>query len=1082
MTVDSSARFSTGELLFGSRKLKTLVLENDLVRVSVVPERGGRIAEWWDKRDGVNVLSLPDDARAENYGGLLDDHMWVEQSVNNSLLEFNYVYNLKSTGPEVVALELWPFEQHHYRREILLRRGQPGIEVRYTFDNIFQEDGGNTLVRNVIWPRGRPEPEDWRYVTPLAEGIVVGSAPVGNDAVFGAPWRAALSLRDQRAVAFAFSNELFQGGSDWAGSHTRPTFEWFYRDVPKGKSASTKVWAWIVHGFSRLAHVGETFVADLEPRNVDGGIEVGWAFATTDPDLKEAVLTTLLLDLDGHEIARLEAVALRDLEVDRRQAGVLTWRGTGQPLLVRQEVRIPGYRSAEVVEVPWNLPAGHEYRRRPTFSEPLEFTDLPGWKPKMMTEVVTTEEDRQRGYLVYASEGQLHQTQLTGIHLDLAQDEYESMELRFMALNDLGGRIGLEVEMPSGWQPGSICVSATERRTTEIWGKQMEGWKLSEQPYFAVEPGAPDPRIWLIVHAAALPPGDYSGALVFIPEKGPRCVLPLFLKVWALRLPRDRHFHLDPNTPLDELGLKPSADGGAASRGKSDRPASSGTKPPLDELCLTKDGDACVPFRWNTDRTARYADDLAAHGARRIRAYGRNTAPGQNYAGMRLRASGELLTAALLRDPRMPERESPPALDLSFWDPWLQVWIDRGFTYYETYLDRGGGTYFERDRELAERVGADPQKLRRWLSAETARYLKERGFRHVHAVLDDEIAADRFPEWIKAADDARALGWLPGVTISDSFFQNQELYELAAPHMDLWAVGDPNALSIAKAKRDGFMKARDYIGSYDGWGTFFREYSHMRASLWRRALAGTDVFWVQCYIRRPLESIVFDEDGRPWSSGAWEGLRDGAEDANFIRAAMSLMTLVEKAGKADEAQDFRQRLERIAGSVDQGDAATIRAARCGIFELLLDMRQTVPPVRPSLFWHDLPIIKEGQPCFALFADTGGCEAAKEFQCSVRVKTGIEIEFLAGKAPERDAIVFGHPKDGGYLGRIAENFDLGMTSCYPAPESYLIRDISDRRQIAILGRGVGLFTGARNFFNFLRLNPEYPDQYFSDYMG
>jgi hypothetical protein len=1051
-SVFGAASFSTGTIKFGEKELKSLLLENEYYRLVIVPDRGGRIVEWIDKKAGnVNVINLPTSSENPNYGGLLDDHGWASSAGGfGDYYNFNYVYDLKATGPEEVTVELWPFEQKHYSRTISLKAGSPLIKISYTFHNIFQTDGGNILIRNVIWPSGKGEPDDHFYSTPLQrKGILtntsyVNTAQGANADKVSAFWRAFGSLSQKRLIGFAFCDNLYEGAYDWEGSRIRPTFEWYYHGVPKGKSVTTEMYAYIAHGLYKSVHLSEKAVADLDINRIGEEIELTWKVASIDPSVQKLTLSTRILDLEGKEIAQLAPITLSSLKPDTLQQGRLLWKSSqSKPILVEQSLEENGLVIGRY-RIPFEL-GKIAYTQEPVSRKKALFSDIPGWKPILPLQLVIGEEDKKRGYLLYSAEGEGKGTTLQKISCDIGVNEYESYEVRFLPLKEDLGKVRLDAIIPSGLTEKNISLTATERRTVKIWGSERVGWKLLQEKSFLPEKEKEE-RIWLIVNSKGVKPEEYTIGIRISPEKGIAVTVPLTMRVLPLQMPEDRHFYLEPNSHLNQLGLPPGV---------------RGTK----------------RWEWTLKGTEVYADDLESHGMRMLKAYAYGTAPGQSLVSLKLRDSGKFLMDALKENPALLQQDPLPALDLSFWDPWLQLWIDRGFIHYSTHLGGLGKGFFSSQDSFAKKYNADSQKVRRWLSSEASRYLKEKGYRYVYGTISDEIAPDLFPAWKEVAQDTFECGWSPGVTISSGFFKNKDIYPLAGPLMEYWVIGDPQADLIAKAKKDGYITKASSVGSYDGWGTWFRDYSHMRASMWNRAYNDTEVFWVQCYIRGATESVVFHENNIPYGSGSWEGMRDGCEDANYVKGAMGMIAALQPS----QRQPYQKRLKEIIESIDKEDPSTLRQAKSSLFLLLIDLKKRLPSLKASLAWQDLPVIDRGKPLFILSSGKEGNEARELFQKKISQKTGITLQAVGdSKSIRQNVIVFGHPDTNLLLKEIVNaGIDLGVTRLYPALDSYIIKEVSfkGKKLLAVIGKGEGLLKGAENFTRFLTVDSAYPNQYF-----
>jgi len=265
--------------------------------------------------------------------------------------------------------------------------------------------------------------------------------------------------------------------------------------------------------------------------------------------------------------------------------------------------------------------------------------------------------------MVYSGEGKERGTAIRKISLDMGVDEYESYELRFMALKEKLGTVSVSAEIPAGMQRENVSLSATEKRTIKVWGNNKIGWKLLGTSSFIPKKEVEE-RIWVIFNTIAMHPGTYTIPITVQPEQGIATTVFFTLRVLPITLPEDRHFFLEPNSHLNQLGL------------------------------LDTNIRGTTRWEWNLKGTEVYANDLYAHGTRMIKAYAYGTAPGASVVPLKLRSTGTFLTDALREDSSLLRRDVLPALDMSFWDDWLHLWIDRGFIRYSTVLGDLGKTYF----------------------------------------------------------------------------------------------------------------------------------------------------------------------------------------------------------------------------------------------------------------------------------------------------------------------------------------------------------------------------------------------------
>ena len=152
-------------------------------------------------------------------------------------------------------------------------------------------------------------------------------------------------------------------------------------------------------------------------------------------------------------------------------------------------------------------------------------------------DVVLTDRDVERGYVVHWGQRQPPFDPASPIELTMGADEYESLELGILALRDMG-MVTAEVSAP-GWPQDAIEVRRQE-------GIAIADVRLADGSYALVEgnslamPLGAHKAFWFILRSHQVKPGRYSLTFTVHPEHGPVRALPVMVEVLDVcQAPRD---------------------------------------------------------------------------------------------------------------------------------------------------------------------------------------------------------------------------------------------------------------------------------------------------------------------------------------------------------------------------------------------------------------------------------------------------------------------------------------------------------------------------------------------------------------
>ncbi len=1075
-----------GVYLYDDRRVDSYTLENEFLRLSLVPERGGMAYELIDKRDGyVNLIYLSNKSGA--YGGLFDDHgNWNVQP---------FTPRVVADTPQRCAIELTGAQRDlTYVKTVSLSAGRPLIEVAYRLQNAGQNTVGTILFRNVIRPSGGHITDADVYVMPLTTGVKRGKG-FGRTENIGAPWSALINAPERRGVSIVYLGDKLRRFYSWNGSHVAPTYEWMFPALEPGTQYATMYCIKVVHGLSDCSDSTRLYTAHSRVEvAADRKVKVTTRLSASDEALP-AVRLDLRFARAGEPRGEVAVSAdFGDVGVDVVQERVSEWSAPADGAWVLDAVvSCAGKEIGRYEELFTVGRATKEdlarYSRvvRWAAADPVE--PVPGWKKIERYTLQPSETDRARGYMVFEEYGPQAGTDLPAFVLDAGIGERESISLSLAALREIGP-VRLSV------RPGTLPASALRVTAAELvpfvnWGRTYHGHKLLESDTLPVKAGE-TAHFWLLYDGAGLAPGQYSAAVILTPADGPAKEIPFTVRVVSVALPEDLLVFFNPSCLFNYL-------------------CSSGKQPDLN---------------WDERKGRLYASDMRAHGIRVLNTSG-PTAPGRDLGRIRLRATGEPLMDAIAKNPAAFRQGELPALDLGYWDWMVNFALEHDQYILKTTL--GNEENFDRDflsvsqaiygKKELDPASPEHARVRRWLMGAIPAYLREKGFRRIHATIGDEIPFDRFAKWAEKASEARELGFRPGVTTSVATLWEPERLKLLASQSDYWVIGTLHDEALLAARRNGFIKPSDWVETYCSSANFWQSYETMRQwAGWWPAFFELDAVWIQEYWRwNRNASVIFpdDKDG-PKTSGAWEGCYDGLEDANYYYMALDLIRLLEsRPDTAAAGAKARAELAAISGKDAESlvqfeyqktplgmrlrckteDPWAFRTAKARLLTFLARYGALAPTQARPVAWGETVLARDGRPLAAVAFGEGLRAPASGLAAWIERRAGQPIaggarppvapvavaELPAAGLPAASAIVLVTARDRAFLDRLAAaGIVLPVNARYPAPGSYLIHQAAHPARpgdflIVIYGTdSAGVEQGAANAARFIRaVRPEFP---------
>lgn len=1038
--LQAQVTLTKGTYILQDRALTSYTLENEYLRLSLVPERGGLAHELIDKRDAyVNLIYLSN--KSGSYGGLFDDHgNWNVQP---------YAPRVVLDTPQKCSIELTGTNRDlTYVKTITLAAGRPMVEVAYRLENAGQTPAGTVLFRNVTRPGGGHVGESDLYIMPLTDGVKRGRG-FGRSENIGAPWSALVNTVERRGVSIVYLGDKLRRFYSWEGSHVAPTYEWMFPAIEPGTRYGTAYCIKVVHGLSDIsdstslytAHSRIDVAADrkvkvttrLSASSVPlAGVKVDFKFAKPG-EPREAVAASL---------------DFGDVAVDTVQENACDWTAPADGAWVMECVVSAAGKEIGRYEEVFGVGkttkasfAGYSRQVRWAAADPVEA--VPGWKKIERYTLQPSPADKERGYFVFDEFGPDAGKDVGVFSVDVGVGERESVSLNLAALKDIGP---VRLSVKAGTLPAAnLRVTAAEPASHVNWGRTFTGHKLLGQDTLPTKAGE-NAFLWLLYDGVGLAPGEYSAVVQLTPEKAPPKDLTFTVRVAPVRLPEDLLVFFNPSTLFNYL-------------------SSSGKYPDL---------------QWDEQKGRRYATDMRAHGVRVCNFSARNS-PGRDLQKVKLRATGQPLMDAIQKNPAAFRDGELPALDLSHWDSLINLALE-----YDQYIAKttlGDENNYEKDFIEISRLihgkkdlsadSPEHTRIREWLLGAIPMYMREKGYRRLNATIGDEIPFDRFAKWAGKAAEARRLGFRTGVTTSLATLSNPEALKLLASASDFWVIGTLNDDLLRAARRNGLIKPTDWVETYCSSANYWQSYETMRRwAGWWPAYFELDAVWIQEYWRWNRDaSVIFPDDKEgPKTSGAWEGCYDGLEDANYYYMALDLVRLLESnPATAALGKQARAELDLISGKSKDSlvkfeyektplgnllackttDTSAFRQAKRKLLEFIVKYRAEAPARPRPVKWGEVAIARDGAPLYSVAHGEGLDRAAAGLAGWINERAGRTVgggaplaatpvqvvDLSKTELPAKPVIMVVTGRDKAVLDR--NGLDLPVTAAYPAPGGYVI---------------------------------------------
>ncbi|HOV22091.1 MAG TPA: hypothetical protein PLW95_05365 [bacterium] len=1054
------------EDIFQPTGQKSKVIETPYYKVTIVPDAGGRILSLIDKETNTELLHSVISNNCSLWGGLLDDKGGRENKP--------YVFKILSSNKNEIKISLSYKDEEKQQsviKELTFYDKVPIIGVSYTYINESQKKMtyNDTAVRNGILPGGEVVSDEDIYCVPTIKGVrrfsptkSPGQMPEFSQKIkkqVGAPWHAFLNKKKLTGLTFVHLDDGYTGWYMWKGGIPRPTYEWFYKSVPAGKKVTYKLLIILTHGFETLIDAKPDYLLDIRDiSQTEKELMLEIKISSIWKSLSNVKIILHLEDFNGNIVKNIPEISFKNVVVDKPQTKYIT---TGCPekgfYVLKGEVITTGKTKWQFEDI-LSLRAGHfvdgPYERKIQYLSISEYQDISGWKKEEEKEISQpSEEDKKRGYMVYSEIGEEAGKLLKGYNLDLVKGEFESFRIVYYPLKEDIGMVSwgatnlrdIKTGFPVEIYP-KMRIEEVEEFDASIWGYEDPFilHKLVSNKRFE---GNKKQYLWLTFSTDKLEPGDYIFDIIISPDKCSTLKIPVNIKIRQISMP-DQLVSLEVEGYIGSFGH------------------------PEENLRGLKS----------------YLCDLGQHNADFLQADRRwilNNA--------RARDSGQLFLNYEKLYKNVDEKElENKFLDFSYYNGWIYEGIKQGLIRFKT-------EYYSTEV---------PQGFTKWALKELYWYVKERGYPKNSIFIKnlDEQPTDIYPKMAEVGKVLQEIGWQPFTTVDALLGQPEEL-KVLSPYFRMYQCGsfsEPDV--VEKWVKEGILRPTDEIWEYIGSGTSSLDYQYFISKGWyigQHNLAG---FHNHEYLRGGGERlgalIIFPTPVGPLSSPAWEGLRDGIDNANLYRYAQHLIKAVEEIKLVETTQliKWQEQLSKIVSEDEDAIIHMVRQpikgglertdikdftpeqgieARKVLLDLLEDiLEKTGKKLKYDIRWGEVKLVDKGELVY--FPSIGkGISSADMFPLIDKLSQGtlneIKAEPLEKVVKETSVIVAGTLADP-IIQQIINKEDYlkeRYTNSYPKQGDYAVIEtnnpFADGKRIIIIlgGDDRGVLLGIKQFSYFLK---------------
>jgi hypothetical protein len=423
-----------------------------------------------------------------------------------------------------------------------------------------------------------------------------------------------------------------------------------------------------------------------------------------------------------------------------------------------------------------------------------------------------------------------------------------------------------------------------------------------------------------------------------------------------------------------------------------------------------------------------------------------------------------------------------------------------------------------------EKLGFNKENIDKtdeWFICQASRYMKEKGSRMFVATSGDELSLEELKKiWEPWARQLVKSGWDCSSTFSCGV--DVDYFNEISPLIKLWTFNQAYAPTFIEKVRQGEIKIRKdaVIGTYgagEGRGSEFRKpLGKSRFLGWLSWLNGVQNCAVNPYFKGWIYYCDYGTRGEAGGIGGerfvsyidqdnlsvpiadcpfWEGVREGMEEGNLCAILSWYLTRLESAGgtAAAKAKEVSRKLEQIINSSDTAlikwnstirykypvkeieeasPAPDYKKAKTEILQLLVSLKEDASKsIRPSLYWNDVELIRDGNPVAAVYYDKIKPESLLQ---EVKKLSGIDLPSFQSAMELNDkfktAIIIGNATQNRLSKNVLEkNKSRDADKNYPGAGSYYIRELNNSGKNIFIIAGpedAGTEKGMKMFTQFL----------------
>lgn len=214
-----------------------VVVQNESLRMMVVPEWGGRIMSLVDRASGRELVW----AQGSD-GGALDDRD------DFTMTPYEHTAELRQGNTEaVITLVGEALRGFRITKTLVMVDGRPLIEQRLSIANGSQRPR-RFWQRNFLRPGGEALSGDETFFLPTAEGVLADPRMHGRHDDFTRGWTGAIDAETGLGVLLVADLALLEQVYFWRGSDENPTFELVGVEVEPGKQLTSRTWLAVTSG------------------------------------------------------------------------------------------------------------------------------------------------------------------------------------------------------------------------------------------------------------------------------------------------------------------------------------------------------------------------------------------------------------------------------------------------------------------------------------------------------------------------------------------------------------------------------------------------------------------------------------------------------------------------------------------------------------------------------------------------------------------------------------------------------------------------------------------------------------------